>query len=62
MLRSVQNEINSINKKIDEKIIRGLSYSTEARRHKTLLKQFSELSKEASSGIFSRLGFLTAIF
>lgn len=35
----IEAEINSINWRIDEKIVRGLSYAAEARRHKALIKQ-----------------------
>ncbi len=61
ILKSVQKEIESINRRIDERIVRGLSYGFEARRHKTLLSQLNKLRKD-SSGIFGRLGFLSAIF
>lgn len=62
MLKSIQKEIDSINKRIDERIVRGLSYGIEARRHKTLLSQLSRIQRDLSSGILSRFSFLTTIF
>ncbi len=38
MVRAAQVEIRRLNERIDRKIIRGLSYSPEARRHKFLLQ------------------------
>ena len=35
----IEKEIDSINWRIDEKILRGLSYAAEARRHKALIRQ-----------------------
>jgi hypothetical protein len=44
------------------KIVRGLSYRMEARRHKLLLMQLNRLTKQVSSfGIFTRMaGALTS--
>lgn len=36
---TINKEINKINEEIDMKIIQGLAYRTEARRHKTLLQK-----------------------
>jgi len=38
-LKSIEKEIQRINKKIDLKILRGEEYSREARDHKLLLKK-----------------------
>ncbi len=46
--RILQSEINKLNETIDLKIIRGLSYRSEARRHKFLMKQFEELKRQES--------------
>lgn len=61
-IKSIQKEIDCINKRIDEKIVRGLPYKTEARRHKILLSQLSKSTNNAEIGIFSKLEFLSAIF
>ena len=44
----LQSEINKLNEVIDVKIIRGLPYRNEARRHKFLMKQFEELRRQES--------------
>ncbi len=41
----IQAEINKLNEVIDLKIIRGLSYKQEARRHKFLVNQLRHLQK-----------------
>ncbi len=43
---SIDSEIKMINRIIDQKIIRGLNYYEDARRHKLLLQQRSKLIKE----------------
>ncbi len=49
--RALRRELSSLNEIIDRKIIRGLSYSKEARRHKIVLRSLSNMR---SSGWFSR--------
>jgi hypothetical protein len=44
----IQAEINKLNEEIDLRIIRGLSYKTEARRHKFLLSQLRDLERKES--------------
>jgi hypothetical protein len=41
----IQAEINKLNEVIDLKIIRGLPYKQEARRHKFLLNQLHHLQR-----------------
>jgi hypothetical protein len=45
---SIRKEINKINKRIDQKIVKGESYDREARRHKDLVVQLRKLESEAS--------------
>lgn len=45
---SIRKEINKINRRIDQKIIKGESYDREARRHKDLVVQLRKLESEAS--------------
>lgn len=40
----IRAEIKHLNEEIDMKIIRGLTYRTEARRHKSLMAQLSRLT------------------
>jgi hypothetical protein len=35
--KEIRKELDRLNRRIDEKIIRGLSYAAEARRHKQLI-------------------------
>lgn len=41
----IQKEINRLNSVIDLKIIRGLSYGREARRHKFLMSQLRDINR-----------------
>lgn len=49
--KAINQELVKLNTIIDQKIIRGLAYSREAHRHKTLLSQLSHLQR---SGWLSR--------
>jgi len=51
-IKEMRSEIERLNKVIDWKIIRGLSYTVEARRHKFLTSSLNRLSPR--SGWFSR--------
>lgn len=44
LVKELKKEINSLNAVIDIKIIRGLPYKNEARRHKFLKKQLNSLA------------------
>lgn len=56
--RQISRELASINETIDRKIIKGLPYAREARRHKELVKLFKSLSRERGLGFsLSRLIF-----
>lgn len=56
--RTIRKELKDLNWKIDMKIVRGLPYRTEARRHKFLVMQLNRLSRQARSGwgLFSFIG------
>jgi hypothetical protein len=58
LIRQIQMEIERLNAEIDVKIIRGVSYRGEARRHKFLKARLSELvradKRQRSEGWFSR--------
>ena len=44
----IQEEINRLNEQIDLKIIKGLSYKREAQRHKFLMSQLRQISRQTS--------------
>ncbi|MDQ5928014.1 MAG: hypothetical protein QG633_452 [Patescibacteria group bacterium] len=48
----LENELDSLNSLIDEKIIRGLSYRSEAKRHKMLIRQARQMRRQP---LFSRV-------
>lgn len=43
----LKKELEVLNDQIDEKIIRGLSYAREARRHKFILTSLSNIRRES---------------
>lgn len=44
----INKEIRSINKTIDKKIMKGISYDREARRHKDLVSRLRRIESEAA--------------
>lgn len=48
LIFAINREIRNLNKKIDQKIIKGISYDKEAARHKNLVHQLRRLESEAS--------------
>lgn len=53
--KTIQKEIKDINWRIDMKIVRGISYRDEARRHKLLLMQLRRLTGGEGSGLLSNI-------
>lgn len=51
-LKIIGREMQSINKKIDAKIVRGIDYSKEARIHKQLLHKIRQHSRKGLWGNF----------
>ncbi len=52
----ITRELSKLNAKIDQKTIRGISYSKEARRHRALMSQMRQLKNDALwHGFFNRL-------
>jgi hypothetical protein len=45
---AINRELRSINKKIDAKIVKGISYEKESARHRNLVSQLRRLESEAS--------------
>ena len=52
--KTIERQLKELNWKIDMKIIHGLSYRQEARRHKILLRQLEHL-KRSEAGIFDKI-------
>lgn len=61
IVRSLKKEIKKINYVIDEKIIQGLPYYNESRRHKFLTAQLRRL-EPVTMGWFSRAGSVMSMF
>lgn len=55
----LESELDSLNSLIDEKIIRGLSYRSEAKRHKMLIKQARQMRRRP---LFSRVLSYVSLF
>jgi len=56
LYKSIVHEIDRVNDRIDIKIIRGIPYRREARRHQMLVSQLRRLEREGvRSGWFSSL-------
>ena len=47
----LKKELEVLNDVIDQRIIRGLSYTHEAKRHKFILSRIQEMRRESKSGI-----------
>lgn len=56
----IEDQIESLNMLIDEKILHGISYRAEAKRHKALIK-WARRDRQHRS-IFAKLASLTALF
>ncbi|MBX4189283.1 hypothetical protein KW785_01650 [Candidatus Parcubacteria bacterium] len=55
----LKEELGSVNDLIDRKIIKGLSYAREARRHKFITARLRQLHKQTHPSWLSRLGLRT---
>ncbi|MCX6703162.1 MAG: hypothetical protein NTV02_00525 [Candidatus Zambryskibacteria bacterium] len=62
--KALRDELEILNDTIDRKIIKGLSYASESRRHKFVLSQILDIRRrETRSGWFSKsFGFASFIF
>ncbi len=56
---SIENQLNTLNLLIDEKILHGLSYRSEAKRHRELIQQ---ARRERRQPFFARLAGAIALF
>ena len=59
IVKSLKHEIKKINYLIDQKIIQGLPYYHEARRHKFLTSQLKRIAPPRSSWFGRSLSFVT---
>jgi hypothetical protein len=48
LMYMINKEIRNINKAIDKKIVKGISYDREARRHKDLVSRLRRIESEAA--------------
>lgn len=55
--KALRAELELLNNQIDAKIIRGLSYARESRRHKLILASIANLRREMRSSWLSRFTF-----
>lgn len=61
--KALRDELEILNDTIDRKIIKGLPYSTEARRHKMILSRILDIRRNQSrSGGFFKSFSLTSFF
>ena len=62
--KAIQRELEVLNDVIDQKIIKGLSYTREARRHKFLISSIARLRRAShtQSGWFSKSFGLVSTF
>ncbi len=59
LMYMINREIGFLNKKIDRKIMRGISYEREARKHRELVHRLRKIESEASMArTFSFASFL----
>ncbi len=55
--KAMMTELRKLNEEIDKKIVKGLSYIKEARRHKSILRQLDKLEKRKNSFHFFQKSF-----
>ena len=47
--KAIERELQKLNEEIDNKIVKGISYIKESRRHKSLLKQLDHFSNRKNA-------------
>jgi len=62
--KALRDELEILNDTIDRKIIKGLPYAKEARRHKIILSQILDMRRRQQKGswFFRSLGFTSFFF
>lgn len=51
--RAIERELEKLNRTIDKKIVKGVPYLSEARRHKLLLNQLTKVGRMYRGGWLS---------
>jgi hypothetical protein len=59
IVKSLRHEIRKINAVIDQKIIQGLPYHIESRRHKFLMSQMNRIAPKRSAWFGKSLSFVS---
>jgi hypothetical protein len=62
LAKTIKKEIETLNWNIDMKIIRGVSYKQDARRHKFLIAQLQYLTKANSTSWLQRTAGMVTSF
>lgn len=62
LAKTIKREIKRLNKDIDLKIIKGLPYKAEARRHRFLTSQFYGFYEKRNANFFKRFSHVFASF
>lgn len=65
LVKELRRELHKLNAEIDLKIIKGLPYKAESRRHKFIVSQLASLNRlngAVESGWFVRMGRLVSAF
>lgn len=60
--KKAEEEINSLNEVIDMKIIKGISYQKEAKRHKFLLSKIGNTTRTQAYLFGKPAGFMSNLF
>ncbi len=60
--KALRDELHTLNDTIDRKIIKGLSYVKEARRHKVIIDSILSLRRQNRGSWFRSFGFASFIF
>ena len=62
--KTLRKELDVLNDQIDQKIIKGISYVKESRRHKFILQSLQNIqrSQRSNSGWFNKTLSLTSTF
>ncbi|MFZ2522707.1 MAG: hypothetical protein WAX44_04270 [Minisyncoccia bacterium] len=55
--KALRIELLDINRQIDEKIIKGISYASESRRHKFIISTLSRMRSREESWLSRSFGF-----
>ena len=59
-LRTIRSEVERLNQEIDLRIIKGMSYARQAKRHKMLMNQLAQLSSSGHSWFSRSMNFVSS--